>query len=158
MKRGIKVIYVSRQNNEEICEKALLRYGKIVSDKELTGENFVRMREIILDGKKFFHCMVNGETRDIVYLGEVETYCFYFSKFQKELHQVIGKPDRYFQFANGQRVEYTQICNKRGQQCLFADAVLVAEVIGTEEEIWQKNNSFKRNEKRGEIVVVPIKI
>lgn len=128
------MIYVSKRSNEEICEKALLRYGKVISDKELTGENFVRMREIVLDGKKFFHCMVNGETRDIVCLGEVETYCFYFSKFQKELHQAFGKSERYLQLANGQKVEYTQVCKGREAQCFFSDAVLVAEVVATENE------------------------
>ncbi|OLA94011.1 MAG: hypothetical protein BHW64_05550 [Candidatus Melainabacteria bacterium LEY3_CP_29_8] len=51
---------------------------------------------------------------------------------------MMGKPGRYLQFANGRKVEYTQICNKKEQQCLYADAVLVAEVIGTEKETWKK--------------------
>lgn len=140
------MIYVSKRSNEEICEKALLRYGKVISDKELTGENFVRMREIILDGKKFFHCMVNGETRDIVCLGEVETYCFYFSKFQKELHQAFGKSERYLQLANGQKVEYTQVCKGREAQCFFSDAVLVAEVVATENEKYNWQGTQKRGE------------
>lgn len=159
------------ENNERTFERVLLRYGTILSDRELFGnENYVRVREIAIDGKKYFHCMVNGETTDIVCLGEIKTYRFYFSRYQKELHQGLknlgnslmtfkksgkvpastpgsGKSyliesifwnERYVELADGREVEFTQICVEKGNECNFKDAVLVAEVIGTEEEILQK--------------------
>lgn len=157
------------RNNEKVFERALLRYGTILSDKEFSGENCIRVREVVMDGKKYFHYMVNGKVEDIVYLGKVETYRFYFSRFQKELHQVFknmgntlekleksgelpppipgaGKSffprfdwnERYIHLTDGREMEYTQICVKKGDKCNFKDAVLVAEVIGTEEEILQR--------------------
>lgn len=158
------------ESNEKVFERVLLQYGTILSEKELSaGDNHVQTREIAINGKKYFHYMVNGETRDIVCLGEVKTYRFYFSRFQKELHQVYksmgntlekleksgelpppipgaGKSlfprfnwsERYIHLADGREVEFTQICVEKGDKCYFKDAVLVAEIIETEEEVFQK--------------------
>lgn len=156
------------ESNEKVFERVLLRYGTILSDKEFSGDNFIRIREIAIDGKKYLHYMVNGEIKDIVYLGEVQTYRFYFSRYQKELHRIfqnmldvgiktkadeipvakmgggmsflskLGWKDKYIKFADNREAEFTQVCVEKGEKCNFKDAVLVAEVIGTEEEILQK--------------------
>ena len=73
------------KSNEEVCGRNLLRYGKIISDRKLDGKNCVRVREIVLSGKKYFHYMVNGEVKDIVYVGDVEVHRFYYSQKQREM-------------------------------------------------------------------------
>lgn len=156
------------RSNEKVFERALLRYGTILSDKEFSGENCIRVREVVMDGKKYFHYMVNGEVKDIVYLGKVDVYRFYFSRYQKELHQMIqnmidagmkvktdeipfakqgggmsfisklGWNNKYIRLADDRKAEFTQACVGEGNKCDFKDSVLVAEMIGTEKEILEK--------------------
>ena len=159
------MIYV--ENNNEIFGKNLLRYGHIISDQTLRGENFVRIRQIVMDERKYLHYMVNGEVKDIVYLDKVQTYRFYFSRYQKELHRIfqnmtdvgikirtdeiplaklggemsflskLGWKDKYIKLTDDREVEFTQICIGK-EECSFKDAVLVAEMTGTEEIILQR--------------------
>lgn len=155
-------------SNEEVFDKILLRYGTIISDKEFSETNSVRVREIVIDGKKYFHYMVNGKVKDIVCLGKVDVYRFYFSKYQEELHQIIqnmidtgmkvktdeipfakqgggmsfltklGWNNKYIRLADDRKAKFTQVCVGEGNKCNFKDSVLVAEIIGTEKEILEK--------------------
>ena len=138
-------------DNEEICGRNLLRYGKVVSDQKISGKNLVRIREIVLEGKKYLHYMVNGEVKDIVYLGGAQVHRFYFSRQQREIVRIdgflcsaIGLEGKLYDgkknfvlLDDGREVEYSQWCYGISD-CNFPDAVLVAELEGTEKEILQR--------------------
>lgn len=157
------------ESNEEVFGRKLLRYGKIISDQNIEDENCVRIREILLDEKRYLHYMVNGRVVDIVYLGKAQVYRFYFSQSQKELHGMfksmgdtleklakngeIPPPspgaemlffprfvwkERYIKMPGGNEVEFTQVCTDKGEVCRYKDAVLVAELMGSKEEIFRK--------------------